>query len=65
MKLIIFKKSFIIAAALILAAGIAFGIVCGSGIYATSSAGEKVIVIDAGHVRPCATVWDRNSGVRI
>lgn len=64
MKLIIFKKSFIIAAALILAAGIAFGIVCGSGIYATSSAGEKVIVIDAGHGGIDAGVYGVNSSVK-
>ena len=49
MKFIFFKKSFILVAAAIVAAGIVAGICCGVAASAVSSVGEKVIVIDAGH----------------
>ena len=49
MKLIVFKKSFIITLAAIIAVGATIGICCGIAAKPASAAGDKVIVIDAGH----------------
>ena len=49
MKLILFKKSFVIALAVILASGVILGICCGVAAKTTLATAEKVIVIDAGH----------------
>ena len=49
MKLIIFKKSFILAVAAIIAVGATIGICCGLATKPANAASEKVIVIDAGH----------------
>ena len=49
MKFIVLKKGMFIAVAAIVMAGIAIGIGCGLAATAVSSAGQKVVVIDAGH----------------
>ena len=49
MKLIFFKKSIVIAACLIVAAGAIIGVCCGVAAANASAIVEKVIVIDAGH----------------
>ena len=49
MKIITFKKSILITAAAIVAAGIALGICCSVTARQAYAAEEKVIVIDAGH----------------
>lgn len=49
MKLIFLKKSFILAVSVIIAAGIALGVCCGVAAKSAFAAGERVIVIDAGH----------------
>ncbi|MBD5632401.1 MAG: N-acetylmuramoyl-L-alanine amidase [Clostridia bacterium] len=43
------KKGLLAVIAVIIAVGATLGIVCGTGALTASSAGEKVIVIDAGH----------------
>lgn len=48
-KLIFFKKSFILAVSLIVAAGIALGVCCGIAAKSAFASGERVVVIDAGH----------------
>lgn len=49
MKLIVFKKSIIIAVCLIVAVGAIIGVCCGVAAATASAATDKVIVIDAGH----------------
>ncbi|MBD5584958.1 MAG: N-acetylmuramoyl-L-alanine amidase [Clostridia bacterium] len=49
MKFIFFRKSALIAVALIICAGATFGILCGTVSTEATAVSEKVIVIDAGH----------------
>ncbi len=64
MKLIIFKKSFIICAAVIILIGTVAGICCGAAASAFNSASDKVIVIDAGHGGIDAGVLGVNSKIK-
>lgn len=68
MKLIVFKKSTIVVLIAILLSGAALGL-CAGALYKSSaagaaSAGERVIVIDAGHGGIDAGVTGLNSGVK-
>ena len=49
MKIISIKKSLFVFAAAVVGIGAIIGLTCGSAAASVSSAGEKVIVIDAGH----------------
>lgn len=49
MKIIVVKKQLLIAVCLIVATGVILGVCCGLASEAFAAAGEKVIVIDAGH----------------
>lgn len=63
----IFKKSAVITLAALIAAGVALGLCAGalaSSSSASASAGEKVIVIDAGHGGVDAGVLGRTSSVK-
>lgn len=64
MKLIVFKKSVIIILAVIVAVGTAIGLLCGAAVATNSSAGERVIVIDAGHGGIDAGVLGVNTSVK-
>ena len=64
MKLIVFKKSALIVLSLIVAIGAAIGVFCGIAVSASSSAGERVIVIDAGHGGIDAGVLGVNTSVK-
>ena len=64
MKLILFKKSFVIALAVILASGVILGICCGVAAKTTLATAEKVIVIDAGHGGVDAGVLGINTKTR-
>ncbi len=64
MKLILFKKSFVIALAVILASGVILGICCGVAAKTTLATAEKVIVIDAGHGGIDAGVRGKSTGVK-
>lgn len=64
MKLIFFKKSFFIAAAIIIAVGAVAGICCGVAVSAFDSVTDKIIVIDAGHGGIDAGVLGVDSNVK-
>ena len=63
MKLIVLKKSIIITVIAILLSGIALG-VCAGALAATSSPGDKIIVIDAGHGGVDGGVTGINTGIK-
>lgn len=64
MKLIVFKKSIVIAVCLIVAIGATIGICCGVAAASASATTEKIIVIDAGHGGIDAGVHGVESGAK-
>ncbi|MDE6585787.1 MAG: N-acetylmuramoyl-L-alanine amidase [Clostridia bacterium] len=60
----VFKKSIFITLALLLIAGVILGVCCGSAAQSAYSAGERVIVIDAGHGGIDAGVHGVNTNVK-